>query len=350
MVKFSILVPVFNSELYLVQCLESIINQTYENFEVILINDGSIDTSGEICDKYADLDKRISVIHKKNQGPLSSRITAFELAEGDYIIYADSDDFWELNLLEKVYDKINLFDCDTVIWRYRSIDETGVELALGNKVFNNSGLLNLEDVFFAYFKTEELNSLWGKAFRRSLINIKEIEKLRQLDRLSCGEDMVQNFIMMRLSKKVVYIEDVLYNYRNNPDSISKNFNILQLKGLCLARNYLLKELEDDYYEIDNRNLYEFFLIKSFVEQYLSGLSYAASILNIQAVKEAAVYVQMLPIYKKSLDMKTRLNLNCRKKILFFIESKNLLYIYFKISQIYAVKRQVKNIVCQWKKK
>ena len=101
--KFSILVPVYNVEQYFEQCLQSLLNQTYKDFEVILVDDGSKDSSGEICDRYqAEYPDKIKVIHQKNQGQLASRCNAIKAAVGDYCIFVDSDDMIDVKLLETV--------------------------------------------------------------------------------------------------------------------------------------------------------------------------------------------------------------------------------------------------------
>ena len=96
---FSIIVPVYNVEKYLPQCVESILRQTYENFEVILVDDGAKDRSGEICDEFAAKDERVSVIHKQNGGSSSARNAGIQEAQGTYILFVDSDDYWSNNTM-----------------------------------------------------------------------------------------------------------------------------------------------------------------------------------------------------------------------------------------------------------
>ena len=101
--KVSIIVPVYNVESYLNECIDSIINQTYRNLEIILIDDGSTDLSGEICDRYKEIDSRILVIHQKNQGAANAKNNGLDLATGDYISFVDSDDFIEKDMYKKLY-------------------------------------------------------------------------------------------------------------------------------------------------------------------------------------------------------------------------------------------------------
>lgn len=96
--KISVIVPIYNVEKYLPTCLNSIINQTYKNLEILLINDGSSDNSGEICENYAKMDNRIHVFHKRNEGVSSARNLGIDLSVGDFISFVDPDDFLDLNL------------------------------------------------------------------------------------------------------------------------------------------------------------------------------------------------------------------------------------------------------------
>ena len=106
MEKISIIVPVYNVEKYLKTCLDSIINQTYQNLEIILVDDGSTDNSGEICEEYRKTDSRIILIHKENEGLSMARNFGLDIASGDYISFVDSDDFIARNMMEALYNRL----------------------------------------------------------------------------------------------------------------------------------------------------------------------------------------------------------------------------------------------------
>lgn len=114
-IKISVIVPIYNVEQYLSQCLDSIINQTYTNLEIILINDGSTDNSEKICNQYKLLDPRIIVIHKTNGGLSDARNTGIKIATGDYISFVDADDFIDKNMYTILFQKINTTNAD-IIW------------------------------------------------------------------------------------------------------------------------------------------------------------------------------------------------------------------------------------------
>src|SRR5699024_8688641 len=114
MLKISVIVPVYNAEKYLHRCIKSILDQTYKNLEIILVDDGSIDTSGKICDYYDHKDERIKVIHKENGGQSSARNTGLTIASGDYVSFVDSDDWIVEDIYEYCINLIKTTNCDVV--------------------------------------------------------------------------------------------------------------------------------------------------------------------------------------------------------------------------------------------
>ena len=125
--KISIIVPVYNAEKYLHRCIDSILNQTFIDFEVLLINDGSTDSSGVICDEYAKKDSRIKVFHKRNGGVSSARNIGVVNMTGEYCIHCDSDDYMEYNLLEEVYSCARRHSADMVIFERYPRNKTAWE-------------------------------------------------------------------------------------------------------------------------------------------------------------------------------------------------------------------------------
>ena len=141
MKKVSIILPIYNVEKYLEKCVNSVINQTYQNIEVILVDDGSKDSSGRICDKLVESDNRIKVIHKKNGGLASARNAGYEAATGEYIMYIDSDDCVKEETVKRCVDVIEKDKSDVVIFGYEKMSEDGKVLetcSWGNKIYSHN--------------------------------------------------------------------------------------------------------------------------------------------------------------------------------------------------------------------
>lgn len=197
----SVIVPVYNAEKYLVKCLESIVNQTYKNLEIILVNDGSKDNSLSICQEYAKRDARITVFDKTNGGVSSSRNFGIDLSSGEYVCFFDSDDYVEISFIEKLVNKIG--DNDVCIGGYvaENYNEEGglttkEEVLLDiERIDDNFPLQNHKKLFALSM------SLWNKLYRLSLI--KE-NFLRFDEKVSFGEDGLFNADFFLLAKKFAF--------------------------------------------------------------------------------------------------------------------------------------------------
>ena len=189
--KVSIIVPLFNAEKFAKRCIESVLMQTFKNFELILIDDGSKDKTGEICDKYAEKDTRIKVIHKNNGGVSSARNTGLDMAKGEWITFLDADDWIEPNFLLIVDNNSN----DSIDWifaQWRTIWDNGLPNEINNYeqeiLFNNWE--EIKNIWDKMANMDICRCPWGKFFRRSVI---ESYKLRFDNSLKYGEDTVFNY-------------------------------------------------------------------------------------------------------------------------------------------------------------
>ena len=174
--KVSIIVPLFNAEKFAKRCIESVLMQTFKNYELILIDDGSKDKTGEICDKYAEKDTRIKVIHKNNGGVSSARNTGLDMAKGEWITFLDADDWIEPNFLLIVDNNSN----DSIDWifaQWRTIWDNGLPNEINNYeqeiLFNNWE--EIKKIWDKMANMDICRCPWGKFFRRSVI---ESYKLR----------------------------------------------------------------------------------------------------------------------------------------------------------------------------
>lgn len=209
MPKFSVIIPVYNTENYLDRCTLSCINQTYKDFEIILINDGSKDNSGTICDEYSKKDNRIKVIHQENAGVSTARNVGIINAIGDYIVFLDSDDYLEFNMLEKLNNIIENNEVECIIYNLKN--------ELENKIVYGKELI---DSLITLIRTETINSPWNKIYKRSIIekyNIKFDKKIQ------IGEDLLFNISYISKIKTIYLYNDKLYNYtiENNNSLTSK---------------------------------------------------------------------------------------------------------------------------------
>ncbi len=253
----SILIPVYNTEKYLRTCLDSIINQTFTDFETVLVNDGSTDGSGKICDEYAQKDSRFVVVHKQNEGVAKARLTAFEHSKGELITFIDSDDIVLPDYLQKLSKPILEENADYVACGFSYVHDSGAQ---SFPKFRFSGSFESEQLtifiknnYFYDSKSKEWGMSWllcSKMAKRNLVS----EALKQGKGLWFGEDQLGSFYMLYNCKKLVIVPERLYNYmlhdvQASPDSevqASKRYN----EGLW---DSLLKMFER-YTQLDTQNI------------------------------------------------------------------------------------------------
>lgn len=202
----SVIIPVYNAEKYLEKCLKNVINQTYKNIEIILINDGSIDNSGIICDEYKNKDNRIKVFHTKNNGVSAARNLGIENSKGDYIIFIDADDYIELNAFEEILTKNNNYDFITFSY-YKLMKDDKICYDNRNKIEilkKEEALIKIMDD--RYFQGFACNKL----FKRSII----IEnKLYFDENIKINEDLLFCVNFLEKSSAIAYYSKPLYYYR-----------------------------------------------------------------------------------------------------------------------------------------
>ena len=210
MPKVSIIVPVFKAEKYLRECVDSILNQKFQDWTLLLVDDGSPDCSGKICDDYAQKDKRIQVIHKPNGGVSSARNYALELVESDWLTFVDADDCLYSNAL---YRMISIAEKDQVDFIQCSFNRVFEE---GQHDGSSSGVLSANDyVFFSYMGTH----VWGSFFKTSIV---QNNNLRFDTNVRLGEDQMFVLDYLLHTQKVCYIGEKLYFYRDNNESAVHN--------------------------------------------------------------------------------------------------------------------------------
>lgn len=247
----SIIVPVYNVEAYLVKCVDSILDQTYSNIEIILVNDGSTDNSSIICDNYRKKDARIKVIHQKNSGLTITRRAGANLACGKYIGFVDGDDWIEPNMYQVLYNYIHTENVDIVTSRgYREYLWGTGESTLGDTILAGKyEISESNDYILTHFfpgihgKTEYINgAVWNKLFRSNIIK----EVLNEIDGHIHGQmdDTVCVFGSIIRSKSILITQDILYHHREREGSFTYSKNpkgLLQLNYAYLALKQLLDQ-------------------------------------------------------------------------------------------------------------
>ena len=230
----SIIVPIYNVENYLRQCLDSIVAQTYQNFECLLINDGSPDHSADICREYVSKDSRFRYFEKENGGVSSARNLGIEYSKGEYITFIDSDDWVDSDYLELLYMKINEYNADLAVLTYKqySMNDGCFYLHVweqdyyekyytGNELLNS--LPNLEN----YDST--FNVSWGKLFKRNFLETATFNEQRIM-----GEDLEFNFKIFLQIKSCIYLNRALYNFRQHH---------LSTRARKISDKYLMDDVE-----------------------------------------------------------------------------------------------------------
>ena len=256
MPKVSIIVPVYNVAPYLRQCMDSVINQTYRNIEIICIDDGSTDDSGETLDEYAKSDDRINVVHTNNAGVASARNLGLSLASGEYLLFVDGDDWLDTTACQKAVSCMSAEPADVVMWPYirefsdRSIPKT---IFQGQKFFDETEccklqrrMIGLSDAELAHPENADaLSTVWGKLYRREIVEQNHI-RFEDLSRIGTYEDGLFNLYYFAHAKSAVYIPDYLSHYRKNTGMTSRYRSQLasQWKNLFSDMQVYIEENED----------------------------------------------------------------------------------------------------------
>lgn len=245
--KISIVVPIYNVEKYLRKCIDSILNQTYHNLEIILVNDGSTDSSGDICNEYKNKDERIVVIHQENKGMSSARNAGIEIATGQYIGFVDSDDYIEKDMYERLFQNIIDYNADIAI--------CGFVFEENNKIVSKNFTNNVE-VFDKATALEELlkdrkihSYVWNKLFKRELWNDAKFK-------LGVAfEDIDIMYKLFKKANKIIYINSLEYYYVQRSTSIMHVHNskfIFDRINVIVERYNELKSEPNDKIQFMNK--------------------------------------------------------------------------------------------------
>ena len=228
----SVIIPVYNVEQYLEKCLNSVINQTYKNLEIILVDDGSTDSSDQICDEYAKEDSRIMVTHKKNEGVAATRNLGISKSNGEYITFVDSDDFVDKDYINMLYKEIKNNNCDISTCQNvkfkKNIEILEKKQEYTVEIFDSkTALINM------LYQRKIDSSLWGKLYKSSVLKSEIIKNIKTFEDYDCFCSIFSK------NYKICCISSQLYYYYIRENSLIHDQNTCN-------ENYLIDILEENY--------------------------------------------------------------------------------------------------------
>jgi glycosyltransferase involved in cell wall biosynthesis len=297
----SIIIPIFNTSRYLDKCLKSIINQTFKNLEIILINDGSTDDSLLICEKYQKTDSRIIILNKTNEGAASARNLGLDFASGEYIGFIDSDDFVHPKMYEKLVDISKKYNTDIAFCNFHEGNINQKKINQDYDIFEINKFDLLNDMYTS--KATSAVVVWNKLFKKHLFNNIRYPKNHIID----DEAIIYKLIFF--SSKVYYTSEKLYYYTYNPSSITKT-KYFNPKKILFLESLHEKAL---FFKDKNASLYKktliylldyiFFIFSQFYKNNVTGIKnyymvkkiYLSNVFGFINIKEFIFYKKFLLI-------------------------------------------------------
>lgn len=231
----SVIIPAYNAEKYLDRCLKSVANQTYQNLEIILIDDGSQDNTPQICDQWSLADNRIIVLHIANNGVANARNQALDIVRGDYIAFVDSDDWVEPDYIEKLKDTLEQINADIAICTYQINNEP--------RCYAEPEVLSYDDTIRQIcMGTYLYGVLWNKLYKREVVN-----QVR-MPHYECCEDLVFNYYVLKNASVIGFVNENLYHYFQNSEStVHGSFKIGAFDAVFSKEN-ILQDARGTIYE------------------------------------------------------------------------------------------------------
>lgn len=302
MIKVSIIMPAYNCEKTIKKTIDSVLNQDFIDFELIIVNDGSVDKTKDICNEIHD--KRVKVIHQKNQGPSAARNNGLRIAAGKYIMFIDSDDIYFPNSVSTLYNAIELYNTDIVTASYKSFDDHEDYKSIKIKTVSKEN--KTEKYIYILQNKGLLNSNWNKIYKKSIISNNHIEFDKEKE---IGEDIRFNFEYFRYAKSFSIISNVIYNYYINNSGLSKKNEETKKERILNLLDYQL-----DYYKSLNLSTKEFqrIIIKYFFIVYNENDNYFKSYIIL--LNRISKKIFALRVLEKLINSKRKIIINCLIKI------------------------------------
>lgn len=326
----SVIVPIYKVEKYLRTCIDSIVNQTFSDLEIILVDDGSPDGCGAICDEYAGKDKRIQVVHKENGGLSDARNVGIDICSGDYIVFVDSDDCIHPQMIEHLYRLLDAHRADMAICSFQNIEEDETPLYPQNITLDNVNCFEKEDIMEQLQKRNLYTVVaWNKIYKTQLF---------QNIRYPKGYIHEDEFVIHRLlhlCNKTVYTDARLYYYRKRNDSIMGNRNLKEIQDAFEAYEDRISFLrEQQYGEI---------LVETQLQDMYQVIKYYKLTENKKEAKELTGFMRrkFAEFYEKK-EIQDVLPLQLKKEYGMFYRSPSRYYAYMERCKRYDdLKEQIK---------
>lgn len=316
--RFSVIVPIYKAEKYIRQCIDSILEQTFVDFQLILVDDGSLDECPKICDEYADIDNRVEVIHKPNGGATSARKAGLASAKGEYILCVDGDDCIASNLLFEMNKIISEFSCDVICFGY----DTFPNQARKNDTSNyREGIYNKEQIEKEIFPTLITGengvrfppSIWSKVFKRELL----ISVQNDLpNEIIIGEDSCISYVSIFQAECIYISHEALYLYRVENTSLTRSKKAFSWVEPLLRADFYLKNMPKDQFEeqVARITAHSFFNVAISVLRAKKYVEAKEEIIEKLSDEKAQYYLRLAKFNNK----KEQLALYCLRKKLVLI--------------------------------
>lgn len=326
---FSFIIPVYNTSKYLDKCLASVLCQKGADYEILLIDDGSTDNSGDLCDAYAEKYPNIvRVIHKENEGLLLTRRRGFKEAKGDWFICIDSDDYANSRLLESVVKAVDEYNPDMVMYNFSYSNDDGV-ITKSRLDLHDESVYDGKEKQYIYSKrllTDDINNMWSKAIKREIVDIKTDYSNSGI-RNMC-EDAVQVLPLFTKAKKIIYLAEPLYYYRKGHSSITggRTYENWLASKTCflITEGYLdvwrvSDELRDRYYTQTTELLSNY--LRWLFSQHGDNLSLSVSEI-IHNINTHPGFLRCLEHYNKNYSRTSYLKFSV-PKLMRYVKSENI---------------------------
>lgn len=332
--KISIIIPIYRVEKYLRQCLNSVLNQTYKNLEIILVDDGSPDNCGSICEEYAATDKRIVVVHKENAGVSAARNDGIVRATGEWVMFVDPDDWLEVDCCRCVLEVDKRVNCDILYFQREINDEQGS--VIKNFPSLASHALNSDDLRIIKLETLagnaeafgfESGTPWGKLYRRNFL----IENACKFpEGIRKRQDVLFNLHCLEYCQSAYYFDYVGYHYRQSDDSICHRFN-KDMMEILLAFYAKVEGFVAEYHSGDERYERMLGVLAIRIQGDMRSTMFFHDA-GFMPVKEYLTYLNTFysdPIVKKYVS-KPKLSdfHNMKEKVYYILVSRHHVYLYY----------------------